>query len=1147
MNVAKVPPRPTLTAAARFRRGSAFVLGLLLVLSLERSPAAPGKPAKWRPKVRPAAGAPGLRGGLTASAPVRHEVASSPAALGRSRPQYASTVPVVEVNSEIKSHSEPEAPRPVPFSLREGLPTTGPTIELEAPDLTSVLEEDAAGTRDEKGLRRIGLRRVLPAPVRVHGRESSAGVWRDLADGGRLWTLSIQSAQAEAMRVHFEDVALPAGAALLVYDPEQPQEACGPYDRAFLGERRGFWSESVFAAKVTIELYLPPAAGADAPAFTVREVTHRYVKLLAADAQPAQVGNCEIDVTCRPEWLATARAIARVTFISPSGEDQCTGCLIADADPNTTIDYFYTANHCLANQATAEDAEFHWLYQTASCNGAPPNIASVPRTVGADFLAGLIAGPGDAALVRLRQAPPAGVTYVGWSTAPPGLDEELAIIHHPKGAHKHISFGKVSSWWANFYQVRWHSGSTERASSGGPLFNSAQKLIGQLRGGTADCERPEGIDNLGRFDVAFPVLQDWLLNRPVLVPNDNFVNAQLLPDLAGTLTANCSGAGKEAGEPDHAGNAGGRSLWYRWVAPADGRFTFDTVGSSIDTLLAVYTGASLGDLAVVASNDDFGPWSASRISFTAVARTGYYVAVDAFKGGAGRVVLNWQPGALSNDDFNNAREISGPTGEANASNIGMTKEPNERDHAGDPGGQSIWFRWIAPANGSVTFDTEGSVSIDPDTGQYLVLDTVLAVYTGSTVGSLTSLADNDDIDVASEIYESRVSFTAVAGTEYRIAVDGVQLEDGSVENGFVVLTWRQEQGAGTSAPPNNNFANGKVISGGTGSVSGTTVKATKEASEPAHNDTAGGRSIWFRWTAPGNGLVTFDTAGSSFDSVLAVYRGNSLGTLAYVLSNDDIDNFTRQSRLTFAAAAGTEYRVAVDGYLTTGNTTREGDVVLNWNLGVGTGGNDAFANAQTISGGSGRVNGTNVAATKEAGEPVHAGDLGGASIWFRWTAPADGPVTFDTVGSTFDTALAVYVGASVASLTPMMSDEDIDQDAGVYQSRLTFDATAGREYRIAVEGFLSPDLPVEEGSVVLNWAQTPVVRIVFSEPRVLADGSFRCTIAGPAGSALDVEVSANLTAWTKLTTRPNPTGTVDFSDAPPAGAARRFYRARPGQ
>ena len=53
------------------------------------------------------------------------------------------------------------------------------------------------------------------------------------------------------------------------------------------------------------------------------------------------------------------------------------------------------------------------------------------------------------------------------------------------------------------------------------------------------------------------------------------------------------------------------------------------------------------------------------------------------------------------------------------------------------------------------------------------------------------------------------------------------------------------------------------------------------------------------------------------------------------------------------------------------------------------------------------MTGTNVGATKETGEPDHAGNVGGASVWCRWVAPADGTVTFDTFGSNYDTLLAV--------------------------------------------------------------------------------------------------------------------------------------------
>src|SRR5437763_12486217 len=74
--------------------------------------------------------------------------------------------------------------------------------------------------------------------------------------------------------------------------------------------------------------------------------------------------------------------------------------------------------------------------------------------------------------------------------------------------------------------------------------------------------------------------------------------------------------------------------------------------------------------------------------------------------------------------------------------------------------------------------------------------------------------------------------------------------------------------------------------------------------------------------------------------------------------------------------------------------------------------NDAFASAHAISGPSGSVTGSNVDATAEPGEPDH-GNTGGASVWYAWTAPSSGAVTFTTAGSSFDTLLAAYTGSTV--------------------------------------------------------------------------------------------------------------------------------------
>ena len=176
-------------------------------------------------------------------------------------------------------------------------------------------------------------------------------------------------------------------------------------------------------------------------------------------------------------------------------------------------------------------------------------------------------------------------------------------------------------------------------------------------------------------------------------------------------------------------------------------------------------------------------------------------------------------------------------------------------------------------------------------------------------------------------------------------------------------------------PPNDAFANAQVITGNSGTITATNTGATKQTGEPNHAGNAGGGSIWYAWTPTVGGSVTIDTVGSSFDTIMGVYTGTAVNALTTVASNDDIASGTTASRVTFNVAAGTTYRIAIDGY----NGLR-GNVTLNWVLtpaGVPPA-NDAFANAQVLTGATGTITATNVNATKETGEPAQAGNAGGA-------------------------------------------------------------------------------------------------------------------------------------------------------------------------
>jgi alpha-tubulin suppressor-like RCC1 family protein len=123
-------------------------------------------------------------------------------------------------------------------------------------------------------------------------------------------------------------------------------------------------------------------------------------------------------------------------------------------------------------------------------------------------------------------------------------------------------------------------------------------------------------------------------------PNDNFGQRIPIPGLSVIVMGSNVGATKQSGEPNHAGNAGSSSVWYSWGAPANGLVTIDTAGSVFNTLLAVYTGNNVSNLTLIASNDDFGGFFSSQVTFNATLFNSYAIAVDGYNGSSGNFALH---------------------------------------------------------------------------------------------------------------------------------------------------------------------------------------------------------------------------------------------------------------------------------------------------------------------------------------------------------------------------------------------------------------------------------------------------------------------------------------------------------------------------
>jgi subtilisin len=296
---------------------------------------------------------------------------------------------------------------------------------------------------------------------------------------------------------------------------------------------------------------------------------------------------------------------------------------------------------------------------------------------------------------------------------------------------------------------------------------------------------------------------------------------------------------------------------------------------------------------------------------------------------------------------------------------------------------------------------------------------------------------------------------------------------------------------------NDSFMSKQVIRGTTVSVNDTNVGATRQALESDHlpsDPSLGENSVWYRWKAPLTGQVMMDTCTSNFDTVLAVYSGGPKAS-----DNDSCASpNTAGSKVTFDVVEDQSYFIAVAGVY----SGSEGTFTLKVNYGAPA--NDNFANAQTISGTSATTTGDNLVATRQSGEPDHLpfndSTLGENSVWYNWTAPSSGKAIFNACDSDFIPAVAAYTGNAVGSLSQVASSNS--------GCAVTFDATAGTTYRIAVAG---GNLNDKEGTFTLGVDIAPEV-----------------TATKPSANATNVGRSVNVTATFSEAMDPNTISTTTF-------------------
>ncbi len=424
----------------------------------------------------------------------------------------------------------------------------------------------------------------------------------------------------------------------------------------------------------------------------------------------------------------------------------------------------------------------------------------------------------------------------------------------------------------------------------------------------------------------------------------------------------------------------------------------------------------------------------------------------------------------------------------------------------------------------------------------------MSVYTGNTLQNLVpvQLHQTAGPDTSGSNL-TQPAFDTVAGRTYFIAIDRGSSTLWQQSFHFSFAPWAD----------NDQFIERRSAFGTSLILSGDNFLATREPDEVGLDGLGGGKSLWWEWTAPDDGVLRLAASSNEltdFPPIVAVYTGDALSSLVFVASSDSLSSLDaatfpepdREANLKVEVTRGTKYLLAVDTatdgggfairlnfsslslvspvtdatylapaavqlaaalnqtidgpvpridfyagtnfigsgiapaysfvwtnvppgqYLVRAVATQEGGRVsesLSRLLAVGISTNDAFASRVILNSTNARLDGNNLGATRERGEPALSGSALGRTLWWQWTAPSNGIVTLAALPRDgFTPALGVFSGLAWTNLS-LVADNSYEECAatgsyfprqicrGRQRPQLVFGVTRDTTYFIALDGY----------------------------------------------------------------------------------------------
>ena len=391
----------------------------------------------------------------------------------------------------------------------------------------------------------------------------------------------------------------------------------------------------------------------------------------------------------------------------------------------------------------------------------------------------------------------------------------------------------------------------------------------------------------------------------------------------------------------------------------------------------------------------------------------------------GAVMPGAQASPPVNDSFARATPLNTytPVAFTYGTNLEAT---TEADEPAATGASSVWFSWVATSSTAV-FSTLGSD-----------FNTTLSMYEGTAVNALTPVLPAPGPNLFESLPapyngDRQFTFQVVQGHTYLIAVGGAVTAPGQrPEQGTIVLSW-----VGTDSSPSTY---NPVLLAARSPVYATPGQANVKVPVFRLFKTDSLVTVtpyFYGVTATASDYAPLGQALSFAPGDVVAYAQFNALAQPHPLAGPD---------RTLGLSLVNAYSAA--GYTLQGYGNSLAAVILNSQPPV----NDSLANATVLTGSAGSAPFSNWGAGAETGEAaVKYGPV--RSVWFSWTAPQDGNVTFRNVQGVVG-PVTLYTGTAVASLTPVAGGSSkLDISGGTaYSFRTgTWPVTAGTTYQLLVD------------------------------------------------------------------------------------------------